>query len=53
MKESGMPKASDLFLDTGDMFPTLEMKRAGGGKITLPDDFLGDWAVVIFYSGHW
>ncbi len=48
-----MPKANNKFLDTGDMFPRLEMSKVDGGKIVLPNDFLGKWGVVLFYSGHW
>ncbi len=48
-----MPKANNKFLDTGDMFPRLEMSQIGGEKIVLPNDLLGKWGVVLFYSGHW
>ena len=46
-------KANNKFLDTGDMFPRLEMSKIGGGKIVLPNDLLDKWGVVLFYSGHW
>ncbi len=48
-----MPKVSQLFLDTGDDFPGLEIPKVGGGKISLPDDLRGSWGVVIFYRSHW
>jgi hypothetical protein len=48
-----MPKMNNKFLDAGDTFPQLEMNKVGGGKIVLPDDLLGDWGAILFYSGHW
>ena len=48
-----MPKVNRNFLDTGDDFPKLEISKAGGGKISLPDDLRGSWGVVIFYRSHW
>ena len=48
-----MPKVNQFFLDTGDDFPSLEIPRAGGGVMTLPDDLLGSWGVVLFYRSHW
>ena len=48
-----MPKVNRFFLDTGDDFPSLDIPKAGGGKITLPDDLLGSWGVVLFYRSHW
>ncbi len=48
-----MPKVNDKLLDRGEIFPRLEMNKVGGGKIILPDDFSGEWGVVIFYSGYW
>ncbi|MCY4384541.1 MAG: redoxin domain-containing protein [Nitrospinae bacterium] len=48
-----MPKVNQYFLDTGDDFPNLEIPRVGGGKISLPDDLLGAWGVVLFYRSDW
>lgn len=48
-----MPKVNDLFLDTGDDFPSMYVSKVGGGKITLPDDLRGAWGVVLFYRSHW
>ena len=48
-----MPKENRFFLDTGDDFPSLEIAKVGGGKITLPDDLRGSWGVVLFYRSHW
>ncbi len=48
-----MPKANRFFLDTGDDFPSLEIAKVGGGKISLPDDLRGSWGVVLFYRSHW
>ncbi len=48
-----MPKANDLRLDTGDLFPSIEIKKVGGGNIVLPDELSGSWGVVLFYRSHW
>ena len=48
-----MAKANEKFLDTGDMFPRIELDKVGGGKIVLPDDLLGEWGVILFYRGIW
>lgn len=40
-------------LENGDRFPTLTAPTVDGGETTLPDDLEGDWAVLIFYRGHW
>ncbi len=48
-----MPNENRFFLDTGDDFPSLEIAKVGGGKITLPDDLRGSWGVVLFYRSHW
>ena len=40
-------------LDNGDRFPRIEAERVGGGSMTVPDDLAGDWAVLLFYRGHW
>jgi peroxiredoxin len=37
----------------GDQFPQLQLNIAGGDSITLPDDIETDYAVVLFYRGHW
>ena len=48
-----MPKVNRFFLDTRDDFPSLEIAKVGGGKISLPDDLRGSWGVVLFYRSHW
>jgi len=40
-------------LATGDMFPQLKLKAAGGDEFVLPDDINSDYAIVLFYRGHW
>ena len=40
-------------LDTGAQFPTLTLKRSDGGSVTLPEGIDNDFAVVLFYRGHW
>ena len=40
-------------LNPGDPFPRLTMNVLGGGTLTLPDAFAGDFAAVLFYRGAW
>jgi peroxiredoxin len=40
-------------LDTGDAFPQLSLSLAGGGSMAVPDDLGGNYAVLLFYRGHW
>jgi hypothetical protein len=37
----------------GDTFPQLTLNIAGAGNLTLPDAITTDYAVVLFYRGHW
>ena len=37
----------------GDTFPSLSLKIAGGGEVVLPEAIETDFAVVLFYRGHW
>ena len=40
-------------LRPGDMFPHLSLNIPGADNIALPDDIGNDYAVVLFYRGHW
>ena len=40
-------------LNTGDTFPSLALKVAGGGTLTVPDDLDSQYKVILFYRGHW
>jgi peroxiredoxin len=40
-------------LGPGDTFPSLSLKIAGGGEVVLPEAIETDFAVVLFYRGHW
>lgn len=40
-------------LVNGTEFPRLVMAKAGGGKLSLPDDLKGSLAVVLAYRGSW
>jgi hypothetical protein len=40
-------------LGTGDVFPFLSLKIAGGGEINLPEGLDTPLTVVLFYRGHW
>lgn len=40
-------------LGAGEQLPQLQLNVVGGDSITLPDDIETDYAVVLFYRGHW
>lgn len=40
-------------LRSGDKLPSLTLNLVGGGSVTLPDAIETDFAVVLFYRGHW
>lgn len=40
-------------LDTGDIFPEMSFRAISGKQISLPQDLLGKWSVLLFYRGHW
>ena len=40
-------------LNPGDPFPRLTMNVLGGGTLTVPDAFGGDFAAVLFFRGAW
>ena len=40
-------------LRSGDTLPSLTLNTVGGGAVTVPQDIDTDFAVVLFYRGHW
>ena len=40
-------------LGTGDVFPSLSLKIAGGGTINLPEGLDKPLTAVLFYRGYW
>ena len=40
-------------LNPGDPFPRLTISATDGQTITVPDAFVGDFGVVLFYRGAW
>jgi peroxiredoxin len=40
-------------LQNGDTFPDLAVDLVGGGRLALPGDLAGSFAVVLFYRGSW
>ena len=44
---------TDLRLQNGQRFPTIEVTTLAGEVLTLPDDLEGKWGVLLFYRGHW
>lgn len=39
-------------LDTGDLFPTIDMTVLGRDRIIIPNDVHGQWSAIIFYRGY-
>lgn len=48
-----MARESGRILDTGDLFPVMELDSVSGEKIILPEDFDRRWTILLFYRGHW
>ena len=40
-------------LDAGSKFPSVALRMLDGSSLTLPDQIDSDYAVVLFYRGHW
>ena len=40
-------------LVSGDVFPSLSLKIAGGGDLHLPEDLKTPLTIILFYRGHW
>ena len=40
-------------LKPGDSFPTYTVPITDGGRLNLPADLAGEYAVIIFYRGVW
>jgi peroxiredoxin len=40
-------------LEPGDSFPEMSLNLVGGGTIDLPGDLKSNYAVILFYRGHW
>ena len=40
-------------LNKGDVFPEHTVDLVGGGTLTLPGGLDNEWAVLLFYRGHW
>ena len=40
-------------LHNGDRFPDLTIDIVGGGRMSLPGDLAGSYAVVLIYRGSW
>ena len=40
-------------LRSGDPLPPITFDLVGGGNVSLPGDLKTDFAVVLFYRGHW
>ena len=48
-----MAKADSTFLDINDPFPNLELQLSTGETFNLPEDFGGNYGIVLIYRGDW
>jgi peroxiredoxin len=40
-------------LDSGDLFPRMELRFTDGTSIYIPDMLYGTWTVLLVYRGAW
>jgi len=40
-------------LDSGDLFPRMEIRFTDGNYMTIPDMLKGSWTVLLVYRGGW
>jgi hypothetical protein len=40
-------------LDAGSTFPEIRLQHLDGRALSLPGDIETDYAVVLFFRGHW
>ena len=48
-----MARAGTHILDSGDVFPALEMSTIKHGRIAAPNVFANGWGVFLVYRAHW
>ncbi|MGA2332274.1 MAG: hypothetical protein ABSG75_10985 [Syntrophales bacterium] len=48
-----MAQTEKLKLDSGDLFPRMELRFTDGTSIHIPDTLYGSWTVLLFYRGSW
>lgn len=48
-----MTRSEQHRLDTGNSFPELHVSTTNGRSLVLPGEFVGQWAVLLFYRGDW
>ena len=40
-------------LNVGDLFPQYEIQTVQGKTLHIPEDFSGEYSVLLFYRGGW
>ncbi|UCE79461.1 MAG: hypothetical protein JSV13_02185 [Nitrospiraceae bacterium] len=48
-----MAREKGTMLDTEDIFPEMDFHAVSGKQISLPNNLLRNWTVLLFYRGHW
>jgi hypothetical protein len=48
-----MARKGSTLLDTGDPFPTLELRPVNGPAVALPESGGPGYAVLLIYRGYW
>jgi len=40
-------------LNFGDVFPSYEVQTVQGMTLHIPEDFSGEYSIILFYRGGW
>jgi peroxiredoxin len=48
-----MAQTQERKLDSGDLFPKMELKLTDGTTLVLPEMTQGSWSVLLVYRGRW
>jgi hypothetical protein len=48
-----MAREGAALLDSGDLFPAIELDTVNHGHLRLPEHFAGSWGVLLLYRAHW
>ena len=48
-----MAQTESRKLDSGDLFPRMELRFTDGTSINIPDMLNGSWTVLLVYRGAW
>ena len=52
-EEKMMGRISKNLLDTGDLFPRIDLQTLSGKTLSLPKDIGDGYGILLIYRGHW